>query len=526
MKQLLIVVAACVALTACGGGGSSATPSTAKPASNAQGQLSFSILVPASTTTASATRRPAYVSPATGSVSFQLGTGTAQVVALTPGSATCPLGGSGYTCTATVNAPAGSAQLTVATYASATGTGPVLSTNTMAVTIVAAQNNPVNVTLNGVAASFAVSTLPTSVTEGTPSSLSVAWTALDASGNTIIGPGSIINASGTVVAPSLRVSDTTDFTVGAQTGNSWAVAYNGAVTTSPVTFTVANTGVTTAYAQATVTATGQRLFIANTGASDSVSVLDPPYTGTATVITNGTGAAMAPFEIAANASFDVFVPNEAANVVQMYAPPYTGAAIATMSTSLNSPYSLALDGSGDLFVENVGNDTVSMFAPPYTGAPAVLTTPACAGPALCFDQVGEQITTLPGTSEVVFPNDPYPTLGYASPYSTNTPSINIANGANNGGWGIAADSAGDLFVSYTATSTVVEYAPPYTVATATITSGVDQPRNISVDRSGNLFVANINSTVTLYAPPYTGAPTIINTPSTGGEYPWSTALTP
>jgi hypothetical protein len=435
----------------------------------------------------------------------------------------------------------------------------------MAVTIVAAQNNPVNVTLNGVAASFAATALPGSVTEGTPSSVSVSYTALDASGNTIIGPGSVITASGTAIAPTLHVSDSTDFTVGTQTGNSWAVAYNGAVTTSPVTFTVTNTGVTSANTTASVIAAGQRLFIANTGVSDSVSVLDPPYTGTATVITNGTGAATAPFEIAANASFDVFVPNQGGNVVQMYAPPYTGApttsisvtqprgiavdgsgnlfvtssasveefappytgaAIATMTTSLNSPFSLALDGSGDLFVENVGNDTVSMFAPPYTGAPAVLTTPACAGPALCFDLVGEQITTLPGTSEVVFPNDPYPTLGYASPYSTNSPSLNIANGANNGAWGIATDTSGDLFVSYTATSTVVEYAPPYTAATVTITSGLDQPRNISVDRSGNLFVANINSTVTVYAPPYTGAPTIINTPSTGGEFPWGTALTP
>jgi hypothetical protein len=551
MKHLLISALICVALAACGGG-SSTTPPATKPATNGVGQLSFSILVPASTTPAAA-RRPAYVSPSTRSASFQINSGTPQVIALTPGSATCPSSPGGYTCTATANVAAGAAQLMVATYASTDGTGSALSENTLAVTIVADQSNPVTVTLNGIAVTFTLVANPTSVTEGTPGSFSVTWTALDASGNTIVGPGSIVNGNGNILAPALVVSDPTDFAISSPVGNAWTVSYDGAVTSSPVTFRVANTDVIAASTTVSVTAIGQRLFVANSGTNDSASVYNPPYTGTPTIITNGVGGNQAPFYIAANANntvtmyappytgaptvtIAVTTPRDVAvdangnlfvssgSGVEEFAPPYTGSATATITSGLNSPYSIALDGFDDLFVQNAGNNTVSVFVPPYTAAPTVISAPGCV--PNCFDQVGEQIATIPGTSEVVFPNDAYPTAGFASPYLGSTPTFSIANGTNNGSWGIAINAGGDIFIAYTASSTVAEYQPPYTGgATVTISTGVDQPRGISLDTSGNLFVSNINDTVTEYAPPYTGAPVTINTVG-GGTIPFSTALSP
>jgi hypothetical protein len=561
MKKLLMAASMCVAFAGCGG--SSATPPAAPAVSSGTGTLSFSILVPASATAAGNVRRPAYVSPSTQSVSFKIGSGATQVVALTPGSTSCPLSGGAYTCTATASVPAGSYQVSVATYASANASGAALSQNSFAVVIVADQINPVNVTLNGVASSFALSANPSSVTEGTPSTVTVTWTALDASGNTIIGPGSIINAAGTVVAPALTDTDTTDFSIGTPASNSWTVSYDGAVTSSPVTFSVANTGVTSGSTVASVISAGQRMFVANVGTNNSVSVLNPPYTGAATVITNGMPSSQAPFIIAVNASFEVFVPNTNANEVNVYAPPYTGAptvtipvtfprgvvldatnnlfvstatgvqefappytgaAIATIADN-HSPLTLAVDASDDVFIQNEdGTDSVSVFTPPYAAPTATISTSTCT--PQCLEQVGQFMLVLPGTSEVVFPNDGYATTAYASPYSINSPAFTIANGANNGGWGVATDASSDLFVSYTATNTVVEYKPPYTSAAATISNGVDQPRGISVDHSGNLFVSNINSTVTEYAPPYTGTPVTINTVSTGGTYPWMAALSP
>lgn len=561
-RFIVTLTIAAVALASCGGG-SSSTPPVAKSASVARGNVTFSILVPGNgVTTGGKTRRPAYVSASTGSISFQVSGGSPQVVPLTLGSATCPAQPGGYTCSASASVTAGATQLTVATFASSDGSGPALSQNTLPITIVADQTNPVNVTLNGVAATFAVFPTPATVSEGTPATISVAWFALDAAGNTIVGPGSIVNASGATVAPALSVSDTANFTVGAASGNTWPVAYNGAVTSSPVTFTVTNGGVRSATGTATILATGQRLFVANTGPTDSVSVYDAPYNLSPTVITSGMST-RSTFNVAVNASFDVFVPNSSANTVTMFAPPYTGspavtipitnprgvaldnngdlfvsainsvqefvppytgAPAATITTGVNGPYALVLDQSGNLFVENVGNFTVTVFAPPYTAAPTVIST-GCP-PTPCLEPIS-QIAVIPGTSEVAFPNDAYATTGYTSPYLGIAPAFTVPSGGN-GADGIAINAAGDLFVSYYNTNTVAEYAPPYTGgATATITNGINLPEQLSVDRSGNLFVANTNDTVTEYAPPYTGAPIeTINTISTGGSYPFSTALSP
>ena len=74
---------------------------------------------------------------------------------------------------------------------------------------------------------------------------------------------------------------------------------------------------------------------------------------------------------------------------------------------------------------------------------------------------------------------------------------------------MAFDASNNLFVAFSGSSTVVEYAPPYTGgALQTISSGLVDPVNVAVDQAtGNLFVANIETNqVTIYAPPYTAAP--------------------
>ena len=68
---------------------------------------------------------------------------------------------------------------------------------------------------------------------------------------------------------------------------------------------------------------------------------------------------------------------------------------------------------------------------------------------------------------------------------------------------IALDGAANLFVAGGSTSTIKEYAPPYSGSPATtISTGVALPDAIDIDGAGNLFVANVASnTVTVYAPP-------------------------
>jgi len=545
-----------LASSACGGGsGSGAAPPPAKTASKGTGQIAFSVLVPLKPAPSAARRKPAYISPATQSVSFQVGTSAVQVIALTLGSATCPLGPNGYTCTAYANVPAGNEEpLTIDTYATTDGTGAVLSENTIMVTVIAGEVNPVTVSLNGVAASLAVFVTPTALPRCVPTNLTATWSALDAAGYTIVGPGTIVNASGTPVAPTLAVSDAVHFTVGAQTGNSWAVSYNGGVGASPVTFSVSNAGVTTGSAPVTV---GPALLLFATEAN-AVAMFAPPYTSAPTVISNSVSN---PVQVLVSSTCTLFIANANANfgtTVTAYAPPYTGAPIATMSASgvvdaaltpagnifiltaypgdnvieyappytglpvatfsffeadISVPTHLAVDPSNDVFVAGsnafTGGNTLAMFNPPYSGAPTPISG----------TNNPQRMLVQSGTNDLFVTNLTSPQTVYAPPY-TAAPFASIAQGANIDSAGMAFDAANDLFVAFSGSSTVVEYAPPYTAGPLrTISSGLIDPVNVAVDPStGNLFVANLEtSQVTAYAPPYTGAPFVtLAVPGTNG----------
>ena len=182
--------------------------------------------------------KPAYVSPATNSVSFQIAPAAAQVVPLALGSASCPLANGYYTCSLTFNAPIGTGNMVVKTFASTDGSGPALSMNSVPVSIVAGQPNPIVVTLNGVVAALSLSLTPDSVSSGQASTLVATWGGVDASNNAIVGPGSLVDNTGNPIAPTLT-SSSSDFVVsGSQP--SWNIAYDGA--TSSTTLTLAATG--------------------------------------------------------------------------------------------------------------------------------------------------------------------------------------------------------------------------------------------------------------------------------------------
>jgi hypothetical protein len=536
------IVMCAVALSACGGGGSTSAPLPAQPKTTSSvGQVAFSIVIPAQTP-AAVHRKPAYVSPATQSVSFQVGTATPQVVAIVPGSANCPANGNGgYTCTADASVAAGANQtLTIKTYATTNGTGSVLSQNTITVTIVAAQTNPVTVSLNGVAASLALTVTPSaSVSRCVPSTLTATWNALDASGITIIGPGTITNAAGTTVTPTLTTSDTTHFTVGTASGNTWPVSYNGFGGTGPMTLSATFTAVTTGSAPVAINA-GSLLFTKDGG---SVDVFAPPYTGAGTAITNGV---YTPVALRVNSSCTLFVADYDLGEVTAYAPPYTGAPIATITAT--NPEDLALTAAGNLWVlSSTTASSASEYAPPYTGAAiATFAITGANGPPtpyfISVDTSNDVFITQqsngygsvaeyapPYTGGPTYPNLMYAERAIVSPANNDlfvttvgdytgvlpppytSEAANIAPGTNAGANGLALDAQGNLFVAYGTSNTVGEYAPPYTGgAAAVIFSGVDTPQNIAIDpATGNLFVANDGRTpnVTVYVPPYTGAPT-------------------
>ena len=246
--RTLALVAIAALLTGCGGGGSTlglpALP-TGSPATqptqqkNQNVSVSFKIVVPTASG-AAARRVPDYVSASTKSATIAVGSATATTVNCTT------------TCSGTVSAPVGSETFAVNLYDAANGSGNLLSTGTVTQTIVANTANSVNLTFNGVVASLSIA-LSESVTSGTAATVGVAVDALDADGNTIVGPGIYVDASGTPVTIALSDSDTSGATTLSQTSitqptTGITLAYDGAAITSVPAISASATDLTTAQA--------------------------------------------------------------------------------------------------------------------------------------------------------------------------------------------------------------------------------------------------------------------------------------
>jgi len=240
---LLALIAALAA--GCGGGGTT-TPVTAQSPSQKTALVQFQITVRSPSSTA---RRPAYISTSTKSAS----------IAVTPsgGSAGTPtIVNCTTVCSAQVLAPVGSDTFAVKLFDAQNAGGNLLSTGTLTQTIVIDQANTVSVTFNGVVASLSVVLTPSSVTAGTSTTVAVSANALDADGNTIIGPGSYANASGGALTVTLADSDGSSATHLSQSSLSAptsgiTLSYNGAAIANP-TITASATGLTSAQAILTI----------------------------------------------------------------------------------------------------------------------------------------------------------------------------------------------------------------------------------------------------------------------------------
>jgi len=245
--RTLALVAIAALLTGCGGGGSMPgvvtrplAQATAQPSPKAPQDVSvsFTIIVPTASG-AHARRVPNYVSASTKSATIAVGSATPTIVNCTT------------TCSGTVSAPVGSDTFTVNLYDATNAGGSLLSTGTLTQTIVANTANSVNVTFNGVVASLAVA-IANVVSPGTAGSVGVTANALDADGNTIVGPGVYVNASGTPVTIALSDSDSSGNSSLSQTSITQPTSgielnYTSAFDTNP-TISAAASGFTTANA--------------------------------------------------------------------------------------------------------------------------------------------------------------------------------------------------------------------------------------------------------------------------------------
>jgi hypothetical protein len=157
-------------------------------------------------------------------------------------------------------------------------------------------------------------------------------------------------------------------------------------------------------------------------------------------------------------------------------------------TGLDFPYDLAFDASGDLYVTNTQAGTVSKFAPGAT-TPSATLTGLDYPEAMAFDASGDLFVANAsgyfGVSEFA-PGATTPTTALSDPDDPTA---------------LAFDTSGNLYVANGAylNNTVIKFAPGSTTPTATLT-GLDDPDALAFDASGNLFVANAGGTVSEFAP--------------------------
>lgn len=199
-----IALGVATSVSSCGHG---AAPGPAPPPSSGLQSVQFHVTVPTSAPGRALSplgvHKPEYVSKQT----------TAAGVTVTP------VGGVPFpttyfpctsaSCTGTVEAPVGTDDFSVSLYGgNRISTDTLLSSGASIATILGGTTNHVNVTFDPVVSSIVLTLTPGSLPPGSPGSSTVTIDALDAAGQTIVGPGTYLNSSGAALTIDLSNLDT------------------------------------------------------------------------------------------------------------------------------------------------------------------------------------------------------------------------------------------------------------------------------------------------------------------------------
>ena len=216
-RRIVLAIAMMASLTACGGGGGSGGPAPV-PQSQQRAAGSVSVLIPGLGGSATVRRAEAVVSQTAGiivTITPDTGSPTVAGASLASGAPNCtanPSGG-GRTCSVQFDAPSGHVVVGIATYdqapTGATPNGKLLATGKTDATIVAGANNPIAITLIGVAASLKLALTPNTIPLGVAGTAKLSVSASDADGNLIVLPGGYgnpITISATDAASALSFS--------------------------------------------------------------------------------------------------------------------------------------------------------------------------------------------------------------------------------------------------------------------------------------------------------------------------------
>jgi streptogramin lyase len=327
------------------------------------------------------------------------------------------------------------------------------------------------------------------------------FSAQDASGATIVGPG----------APTLS-SVSTALSVSAVNATTYALQVK-AYSSAPITLSASTpAGTPLSFTVTTV----QELWVANCCSNNVAGYALLPNCApacaqiTADTITAGLDE---PWGIAFDAGGHLWVGSFLGSTITEYNPG-TNTILATISMTDTDmrPQGLAFDASGNLWVADSNNGAVYEF-PPVNGASPSNTIAVDQPTGLAFDASGN-----------LWVADPFVITAY---HGTTPTGASISNGVDFP-YGLAFDAQGDLWVANQQAFNVVEYQPPLSgaVPSATITADATAPVGIAIDAHGNLYVSNsFDDTIIGYAPTNGAAP-LTGTPFAVGSDPQFNAITP
>jgi streptogramin lyase len=243
-------------------------------------------------------------------------------------------------------------------------------------------------------------------------------------------------------------------------------------------------------------------YLQGTGIGPQINYLP----GTVSTAASATGGLLSPYALTTDASGNIYIADDAANVIWKETPSGAGYSQSVVPTSsLNSPTGVAVDGSGNIYIADTSNSRVLKESPSPGGyTESVVADSANNGIlspiSVAVDGAGNVYFFSSGTL--------YEETLSAGSYVQNTvPYTGVSNPS-----GVAVDGNGNIYISDSGNNQVVLEMPSAGsyIQSVLPSTGLNYPLGVSVDGNNNVYIADY------------GNQRVVKETFTGGSYLQST----